>query len=80
VQLIKEIFNKVPRAGWQIDPFGHSAVQAYQLGAEVICFMSDDLLMEKYDVGLQDNPSLFDYNVEQRVNDFINAAINQVNS
>jgi hypothetical protein len=55
-------------------------VQAYQLGAEVSCFMSDDLQMEKYDIRLQDNPSLFDYNVEQRVKDFINAAINQVNS
>lgn len=29
---------------------------------------------------LQDNPLIFDYNVEQRVNDFIDAAITQVNS
>lgn len=33
---IKNEFGQTPRVGWQIDPFGHSAVQAYLLGAEVL--------------------------------------------
>lgn len=43
-RLIKEQFNHTPRAGWQIDPFGHSAVQAYLLGDEVHNFISYDSL------------------------------------
>ncbi|XP_038994877.1 alpha-mannosidase [Hibiscus syriacus] len=125
---IKEQFNTVPRAGWQIDPFGHSAVQGYLLGAEVgfdsMHFARidyQDRAQRKNDksleviwqgsntfgsssqifanafpvhysppegfhfevnddsVPVQDNPLLYDYNVEQRVNDFINAAMIQAN-
>lgn len=44
-RLIKEQFGKVPRVGWQIDPFGHSAVQGYLLGAEVN-FTTQNLFMK----------------------------------
>ncbi|KAK4416850.1 Alpha-mannosidase [Sesamum alatum] len=127
-QLIKSQFNKTPRAGWQIDPFGHSAVQAYLLGAELgfdsVHFARidyQDRAKRKGDKSLeviwqgsrtfgssfqifanafpvhysppngfhfevnddfnpvQDNPLLFDFNVEVRVNDFITAAMIQAN-
>ncbi|CAL5366183.1 unnamed protein product [Camellia sinensis] len=125
---IKNQFNITPRAGWQIDPFGHSAVQAYLLGTELgfdsVHFARidyQDRAKRKQDKSLevvwrgsktfgsssqiftntfpvhysppngfefevsddfmpvQDNPLLYDYNVEQRVNDVINAAITQAN-
>ncbi|KAL5986035.1 hypothetical protein ACLOJK_028025 [Asimina triloba] len=99
-RLIKQQFNKIPRVGWQIDPFGHSAVQAYLFGAELgfdsLFFARidyQDRAKRKVDKSLeviwqgsktfgsssQDNPRLFDHNVEQRVNDFVAAAMNQAN-
>ncbi|KAJ0096735.1 hypothetical protein Patl1_29102 [Pistacia atlantica] len=121
-------FNHTPRAGWQIDPFGHSAVQAYLLGDELgfdsVHFAridyqdrakrkgdksleviwrgsktfgsSSQIFANAFPVHyspptgfhfevfddfepLQDNPLLEDYNVEQRVNDFIEAALTQAN-
>ncbi|GAV60191.1 Glyco_hydro_38 domain-containing protein/Glyco_hydro_38C domain-containing protein/Alpha-mann_mid domain-containing protein [Cephalotus follicularis] len=99
-RFIKEEFNVTPRIGWQIDPFGHSAVQAYLLGAEVgfdSFFFGridyQDRAKRKNEKTLeviwrgskslgssaQDDVELFDYNVAERVNEFVSAAISQAN-
>ncbi|KAM1788524.1 hypothetical protein ACFX11_038807 [Malus domestica] len=128
-RFIKQEFNVTPRIGWQIDPFGHSAVQAYLLGAEVgfdsLFFAridyqdrakrmvdkslevvwrgskslgssaqiftgvfpknyeppSDNFYFEVDDPSpiVQDDTFLFDYNVPDRVNDFVSAAMSQAN-
>ncbi|KAL2455897.1 Glycosyl hydrolase family 38 protein [Forsythia ovata] len=97
-RFIEHEFGQKPRVGWQIDPFGHSAVQAYLLGAEL---GFDSLFFARIDYqdrakrkdkkaleviwrgsrslssSSQDDDLLFDYNVEQRVNDFVAAALQQ---
>ncbi|KAF9618950.1 hypothetical protein IFM89_002945 [Coptis chinensis] len=127
-RFIKKEFDQVPRVGWQIDPFGHSAVQAYLLGAELgfdALFFAridyqdrakrlDDKTLEVvwrgskslgstsqiftgifprhydppdgfvFDINdvsppIQDDMSLFDYNVQERVDDFVAAAVAQAN-
>ncbi|WVZ05249.1 hypothetical protein V8G54_018595 [Vigna mungo] len=127
-QFLKEEFGVTPRIGWQIDPFGHSAVQAYLLGAEVgfdslffgridyqdranrkkeksleVIWQGSKSLgssaqifagafPENYEPPagfyfevndnspiVQDNMELFDYNVQERVNDFVAAALSQAN-
>ncbi|XP_010249228.1 PREDICTED: alpha-mannosidase At3g26720-like [Nelumbo nucifera] len=128
-RFIKQEFGVTPRIGWQIDPFGHSAVQAYLLGAEVgfdsLFFARIDyqdrskrsnekslefvwqgsktlgssaqIFAGAFHAGnyeppsgfyfeinddspiVQDDINLFDYNVQERVNDFVAAAIVQAN-
>ncbi|MQM18748.1 hypothetical protein Taro_051744 [Colocasia esculenta] len=127
-RFIEREFGRTPRIGWQIDPFGHSAVQAYLLSAQVgfdALFFSridyQDMAKRKNDKTLeiiwrgsqslgssadiftgvlpngyepprgfyfevnddahivQDDINLFDYNVEERVNDFVEAAMAQAN-
>ncbi|KAH9627165.1 hypothetical protein KSS87_018405 [Heliosperma pusillum] len=114
-QFLKQEFGVIPRIGWQIDPFGHSAVQAYLLGAEDREKRMNDKSLEVVWQGseslgpaaqiftgafwkgnyepptgfyfevnddspiVQDDPDLFDYNVQERVNDFVSVALSQAN-
>ncbi|KAF6155713.1 hypothetical protein GIB67_007150 [Kingdonia uniflora] len=103
-RFIKRDFGQIPRIEWQIDPFGHSAVQAFLLGAEVgfdfLFFGRIDYqdrgkqskkvrkvlrlfgvvlrpLVLQQSSSLKDNAHLFYYNVQEKVNDFVAAAVSQ---
>ncbi|CAN1839064.1 Probable alpha-mannosidase At5g13980 [Linum perenne] len=127
-RFLEREFGVTPRIGWQIDPFGHSAVQAYLLGAEVgfdsVFFARIDyqdrekrkgekslemvwqgskslpssqiftgafptnydpppggFYLEINDISpiVQDDTGLSDYNLPERVNAFVAAAISQAN-
>ncbi|KQJ88370.1 hypothetical protein BRADI_4g17308v3 [Brachypodium distachyon] len=128
-RFIKQEFGQTPRIGWQIDPFGHSVVQAYLLGTQVgfdafyfsrIDYQDRDrqkgtkelevvwrgsktfgssvdifsgifpkdyepppgefyFEVDDHSPVIQDDPLVSDYNVEQRVKDFVAAAIAQAN-
>eukprot|EP00899_Mesostigma_viride_P025314 jgi/Mesvir1/5968/Mv00723-RA.2 len=123
-RFLMEQFGVTPRVGWQIDPFGHSAVQASLLSADVgfdalffgridyadIAKRRKERTMEmvwraskslgadsqvfagvlpngygapdgfwyetvSYDPPIQDDPALYDMNVQERVDAFVAAAL-----
>lgn len=123
---LKDIFGVIPRVAWQLDPFGHSAVQGYLLSAEAgfdavffaradyqdIAKRRIDRSMEfiwrgskslgstaevfggamhhhydppegfRYDIKdpdppIQDDPFMYDVNVKERVDAFVEASLSQ---
>ncbi|CAI5521660.1 unnamed protein product [Closterium sp. Naga37s-1] len=129
LRLIRRQFGQVPRVAWQIDPFGHSAVQGYLISAmggfdavffaradyedsearyrartaEFVWRASDTLQQRaevfggrlyvhylppdsfRYDTNnwdppVQDDPELYDFNVQERVDKFVETALKQAES